>query len=71
MKAIVGTDLCEAPHFQYMVSGRLIIQTEDGKEYESGPGDVVKLAAGHDAWVLGDEAVVVIDWNGATNYAEV
>ena len=33
------------------------------------PGDVTALPAGHDAWVVGDEPVVVVDWSGASNYA--
>jgi hypothetical protein len=42
----------------------------DGTEFEAGPGDVTMLPAGHDAWVVGNEPVVVIDWSGATNYAK-
>jgi hypothetical protein len=30
---------------------------------------VTALPQGHDAWVVGDEAVVVVDWWGASNYA--
>jgi hypothetical protein len=41
----------------------------DGTEFEAGPGDVTSLPQGHDAWVVGDEPVVVVDWYGATNYA--
>ena len=33
------------------------------------PGDVTSLPSGHDAWVVGEEAVVVVDWFGASNYA--
>ena len=36
----------------------------------AGPGDVTSLPQGHDAWVIGDEPVVVVDWFGATNYAK-
>jgi hypothetical protein len=70
VKPVAGTDLCEAPHFQYHVSGRLAIQMEDGSEFVAEPGDVTSLPAGHDAWVIGDEPVVVIDWYGASNYAK-
>ena len=31
--------------------------------------DVTALPQGHDAWVVGDEPVVVVDWYGASNYA--
>ena len=33
------------------------------------PGDITSLPSGHDAWVVGDEPVVVVDWYGASNYA--
>ena len=61
---------CEVPHFQYHVSGKLAIRMDDGTEFIAGPGDVTSLPKGHDAWVVGDEAVVVVDWFGASNYAK-
>jgi hypothetical protein len=70
VKPIAGTDLCEAPHFQYHVQGTLHIVMGDGTEFEAGPGDVTALPQGHDAWVVGDEPVVVVDWWGASNYAK-
>jgi hypothetical protein len=69
VKPIAQTESCEAPHFQYHVSGRLAIRMDDGTEIIAGPGDVTSLPSGHDAWVVGDEAVVVVDWYGASNYA--
>ena len=71
VKPLVGTKWCEAPHFQYHIAGRLHIRRADGTEFEAGPGDVTRLPAGHDAWVVGDEPVVVVDWAGATSYAKV
>jgi hypothetical protein len=71
VKPIAGTELCEAPHFQYHVSGgTLHIAMADGVEFESKPGDVIAVPEGHDAWVVGDEPVVLVDWHGATNYAK-
>jgi hypothetical protein len=70
VKPIAGTDWCEAPHFQYQVSGRLHVQMADGTEFDSGPGDVTALPQGHDAWVIGEEPVVLVDWWGASNYAK-
>ena len=69
VKPIAGTESCEAPHFQYHVSGRLAVKMDDGTEFIAGPGDITSLPKGHDAWVVGDEPVVVVDWFGATNYA--
>ena len=70
VKPIAKTDLCEAPHFQYQVSGRLHVVMADGTEFDVGPGEVVALPQGHDAWVVGNEPVVTIDWAGASNYAK-
>ena len=69
VKPIAGTASCEAPHFQYHVSGRIAVRMDDGTEFIAGPGDVTSLPSGHDAWVVGDEPVVLIDWYGASNYA--
>jgi hypothetical protein len=70
VKPIAGTDSCEAPHFQYHVSGQLAIRMTDGSEFVAKAGDITSLPSGHDAWVVGDEPVVVVDWYGASNYAK-
>lgn len=70
VKPLAGTSSCEAPHFQYHISGRLAIRMDDGTEFIASPGDVTALPKGHDAWVVGDEPVVVVDWYGASNYAK-
>jgi hypothetical protein len=70
LKPIAGTDSCEAPHFQYHLAGTLGIKMDDGTEMVAKPGDVTSLPKGHDAWVIGDEPVVVVDWFGASNYAK-
>ncbi|RSM72700.1 cupin [Actinoplanes sp. ATCC 53533] len=70
VKPVAGTQLCEAPHFQYHVAGVLRIAMADGTTFDAGPGDVTSLPAGHDAWVVGEEPVVVVDWFGASEYAK-
>jgi hypothetical protein len=70
VKPIAKTQWCEAPHFQYQVSGRLHVVMADGTEFDTAPGQVVTLPSGHDAWVVGNDPVVVVDWHGATNYAK-
>ena len=70
VKPIAGTEWCEAPHFQYHVAGVLRIRTSNGEEFDARPGQVTTLPSGHDAWVVGDEAVVLIDWHGASQYAK-
>jgi quercetin dioxygenase-like cupin family protein len=70
VKPLAGTELCEAPHFQYHLAGTLRIRTADGQEFDATPGQITSLPAGHDAWVVGDDDVVVVDWYGASHYAE-
>ena len=69
VKPIAGTDSCEAPHFQYHVSGTLAVRMDDGTEFMARPGDITSLPKGHDAWVVGDEPVVVVDFQGMLDYA--
>ena len=70
VKPIAKTDSCQAAHVGYFVSGRMKVVSDDGEEMEYGPGDFAIMAPGHDAWTLGDEACVVIDWQGFTEYAK-
>jgi hypothetical protein len=70
VKPLANTEWCEAPHFQYHVAGTLHIKMADGAEFDATPGQVTSLPSGHDAWVVGNEPVVVVDWYGATNYAK-
>jgi mannose-6-phosphate isomerase-like protein (cupin superfamily) len=51
-----------AAHVGYIVSGRMIIRGPDGVEVEVGPGDAFEAPPGHDAWVLGDEPCVALDF---------
>jgi hypothetical protein len=70
VKPIANTTSCEAPHLQYHVAGRLHVVMDDGSEDEFGPGEVSQLPPGHDAWVVGDEQVVVVDISGMGEYAK-
>jgi hypothetical protein len=70
IKPLVGGDSCQVEHMNQHVSGRLHIVNIDGTEFEGAPGDVTVLGPGHDAWVVGNEPVVVIDWRGAGHYAK-
>lgn len=70
VKPLAGTEWCEAPHFQYHVSGTIRIRMADGTEFDAKAGDITVLPSGHDAWVVGDEPVVAIDWQGALHYGE-
>ena len=70
IKPLAGTDTCEATHLLYCISGRMKVVMDDGSEGEVGPGDVMSIAPGHDAWVVGDEACVAVDFGGYAQYAK-
>lgn len=70
VKPIAKTESCQAAHMCYFVSGRMKVVMNDGEEMEYGPGDFATMAPGHDAWILGDEPCVVIDWQGFADYAK-
>jgi len=70
VQPIAKTKSCEAPHFQYHVAGTLKVVMDDGAEFTCRPGDVSLLTAGHDAWVIGDEPVVIVDFQGMKDYAK-
>lgn len=70
VKPIAGTESCEAAHFGYVISGHIHVVMDDGTAADAGPGDLVDIAPGHDGWVVGDEPCVMIDFEGASNYAK-
>jgi quercetin dioxygenase-like cupin family protein len=70
VKPIAKTASCQADHMAYFVSGQMKVVMDDGDEMEYGTGDVAIMPAGHDAWVVGNEPCVVIDWQGFADYAK-
>lgn len=61
IKPTAKTENCQLAHLNVHISGRLGVKMDDGTEQEFGPGDVVLIPPGHDAWVIGDEPVVIIE----------
>ena len=49
-------------HFGYVLSGRMIVRSHEGLEIHVGPNQAFAAEAGHDAWVIGDEPCVALDW---------
>jgi uncharacterized cupin superfamily protein len=70
VKPVANTNSCEAAHFAYQVSGIMRIRMDDGTEMELKPGDVNVIPSGHDAWVVGNEPVVTVDFQGMSTYAK-
>lgn len=70
VKPIAGTESCQVAHTGYFVAGRMKVVMDNGEEMEYGPGDFAVMPPGHDAWTVGDEPCVVIDWQGFADYAK-
>jgi quercetin dioxygenase-like cupin family protein len=70
VKPIAKTESCQVAHTMYMKSGKMKVVMDDGTEKEFGAGDVGIVPPGHDAWVVGNEAVVAIDVSGMKEYAK-
>jgi quercetin dioxygenase-like cupin family protein len=65
VKPIAKTDSCQAAHVGYMLSGRMAIVHADGTKIETAPGDFVQIAPGHDAWTVGSEPCVFVDFGSS------
>ena len=70
VKPLSGTDSCLVGHIGYVLKGQMNVVMNDGQELQVGPGDVFHMPPGHDAWIVGDEPCVVIDWQGFADYAK-
>jgi class 3 adenylate cyclase len=67
---MVGTESCQFHHIGVILSGRLAFEMDDGVTFEAGPGDTMDVAPGHDAWVVGDQPVIGIEFIGVRGFAE-
>ena len=67
-RPIAGTESCRAVHTGYVLAGRMAVRMDDGSQGEAGPGDVFHIPSGHDAWTVGDEPCVFLDFSGMHAY---
>jgi hypothetical protein len=63
MKSLVGTDLCMHAHIGFLARGRVQGTYADGCTFEIVAPQAVVIEPGHDAWVGGREAAVVIQFD--------
>jgi hypothetical protein len=70
IKPVVGTESCQTEHVGYLVSGTLCVVSDDGTSGQISSGSVYRIAPGHDAWVVDDQPVVVVEFQGAATYAK-
>jgi quercetin dioxygenase-like cupin family protein len=70
VKPIAGTGSCQVDHIGYILQGVMALKMDDGTEREFRPGDAFHMPPGHDAWIVGDEACVILDFGGLKGYAQ-
>ena len=63
MKASTGTDFCMHAHVGFLARGQIHIQYADGCTLEFAAPQAVAIEPGHDGWVVGDEAAVLIEFD--------
>jgi class 3 adenylate cyclase len=69
VKPIVGTEWCEYHHLGLMLEGRMHVQMADGMEMELDAGHLFEIVPGHDAWIVGDEPSIQLDFAGMRTFA--
>src|SRR5215468_3162733 len=70
IKPTVKTTSCQEHHQGMVLSGRLHVASDEGGERIIGPGDAFDILPGHDAWVLGDESSVMIEFQSARDWGK-
>ena len=68
MPGIAGTATCQLHHLGYSISGLMHVVTDDGQELDIHPESVYEIPTGHDAWVVGDEPWVTVEWTSAKSF---
>ena len=68
MPTIAGTATCQLHHLGYAISGVMHVVMDDGQEISISPESIYEIPAGHDAWVVGDEPWVTVEWTSARSF---
>ena len=68
MPAIAGTATCQLHHLGYSISGVMHVVTDEGHEIDILPESIYEIPSGHDAWVVGDEPWVTVEWTSARSF---
>jgi len=64
VRPLMGTERCPIHHVGFTLSGSLHVELGDGVTLDLGPGEAFDIPSGHDAWVVGEEPWVALDWGG-------
>lgn len=72
VKPVVGGDSCQVHHVGACISGHMKVRHDDGTEVDIKAGDAYVIEPGHDGWVVGEEPVVMYEFDNtaAATYAK-
>ena len=72
IRPVVGGDSCQVRHIGTLLSGEMEIVHNDGSKVHLTPGIAYIVEPGHDAWVVGDEPAVGLEFESqaAETYAK-
>lgn len=70
VRPIAKTEWCVYHHMGYNLSGTLRVELVDGTTLDIRPGDAYEIPPEHDAWVVGDEPLVQIDFAGMRTWGK-
>ena len=63
VKPVVQTDSCQTKHLGIITAGTVCCKHDDGTEATYTKGDAYSIDPGHDAWVVGDEPAVNLEFS--------
>ena len=66
IRPVVGGESCQNRHVGVLQSGTMRVRHDDGTERDISAGDAYVIEPGHEAWVIGDEAVVGFEFESKT-----
>jgi len=70
MKPTIKTHSCQHHHQGMVIAGSIHISSDEGGERILAVGDAFDILPGHDAWVLGDEPCVMIEFQSAGDWGK-
>ena len=70
VKPVVGTPSCQHHHQGVVVGGQMEVVTDSGARRRFGAGEALDVPPGHDAWVVGDEPLVTIEFTGVRGWGK-
>ena len=70
MAEVTGTESCQHAHVGFIAQGTMVVRFDDGCEVTYTAPEAIVIEPGHDGWVVGDEAVVLVQVDAGPDTAD-